>query len=433
MQEDDKAVVPVWMLNTGGEPVPEAELDSEMTPERLSELRSALAALAKQPVVTLEAYRAPEKVDRGRGHALSAASPLARDLSQLIQHTARNSEPMAKLAESGEVLYRMVVPAKVAAQLGQGAIQPMASKAAAGGIYSALMGSSGIAAKATFVPVTKATGLGAAGGVGAAAAGGAAVGGTIIAPLVLMAVAVGVTAHAERKRQEAIDHITDLLEQLHDDKLDDERNALDGCRGTIDKATSILLDQGKLGVSLGLDSAVHAISTAMARVERRLKKWEESLDGLPERGPVLLRDLIEAFPGIEREGGEFQAHVELAALSIALKQRVIVLQAVEHAQRDSGNPFQNFLNELSADRKSIEEMQARIMRVFARLGSIELSRPRGIRVPAFSAKEVDRLLRAQNKLHTMGYRALDHGAGEIAIDMIRSEDGSLVVLPADLV
>jgi hypothetical protein len=47
----------------------------------------------------------------------------------------------------------MVVPAKVAAQVGSGLIKPMASKAASGGVHSALMGSSKIAAQATFVPV----------------------------------------------------------------------------------------------------------------------------------------------------------------------------------------------------------------------------------------------------------------------------------------
>ena len=55
----------------------------------------------------------------------------------------------------------MVVPAKVAAQMGKGIVRPMTSKAAAGGIHSALVNSSGIAAQATFVPVAEASaGLG---------------------------------------------------------------------------------------------------------------------------------------------------------------------------------------------------------------------------------------------------------------------------------
>ena len=101
---------------------------------------------------------------------------------------------------------------------------------------------------------------------------------TVAAPLVLLAVAVGASAYADNQRQKAIEHITELLEQLHDDKLERERNELDGCRDAIDKATGLLLDRGKVGASLGLDSAVHAISTAIQNADRRVKKWEAALD-----------------------------------------------------------------------------------------------------------------------------------------------------------
>src|SRR3546814_1963748 len=91
------------------------------------------------------------------------------------------------------------------------------------------MGSSGVVAQATFVPVGQVASVGAVGGAGATAsaavAGGTAL--TVAAPLVLMAVAVGVSAHADRQRQQAIEHITDLLDQLHEDALDAERSDLD--------------------------------------------------------------------------------------------------------------------------------------------------------------------------------------------------------------
>jgi hypothetical protein len=95
---------------------------------------------------------------------------------------------------------------------------------------------------------------------------------TVAAPLVLMAVAVGASAYADHDRQKAVENITELLEKLHDDKLEAERSELDGCRDAIDKATALLLDRGKVGASLGLDSAVHAISTATQNAERRVKK-----------------------------------------------------------------------------------------------------------------------------------------------------------------
>ena len=113
-----------------------------------------------------------------------------------------------------------------------------------------------IAAQATFVPVkgqaaTAGAAVGSAGTAGVAAAGAGAL--TVAVPLVLMAVAVGVSAYADHQRQQAIERITELLELLHESKLVDERNALDGCRGAITKATALLLDKGRIGVSLGLD------------------------------------------------------------------------------------------------------------------------------------------------------------------------------------
>ena len=159
-----------------------------VAPQRFAELRNALAAMADVPIATLEAHPLPSNLDRGSGILLDAASPLARHLSQLIAQTPK----FMATGGTGEALYRMVVPAKVAAQVGGGLIKPMASKAASGGVHSALVGSSGIAAQATFVPVsgTAAAAAGAAGGSAATAGATAASAGalTVAAPLVLMAV-----------------------------------------------------------------------------------------------------------------------------------------------------------------------------------------------------------------------------------------------------
>lgn len=130
---------------------------------------------------------------------------------------------------------------------------------------------------ATFVPFAglsaaagAATGSAATAGVAVAAAGAL----TVAAPLVRMAVVVSVSAYAEYQRQIAIERITDLLEQLHESNLEEERNELDGCPDAIGKTTSILLDQGRIGLSLGLDSSSFAINTAIARTQRRLSKWQ---------------------------------------------------------------------------------------------------------------------------------------------------------------
>ncbi|PQM53307.1 hypothetical protein C5U48_05380 [Mycolicibacter virginiensis] len=430
MTDLDEPARPVWMLATQDIAVPAITGDAAMTSERLAELRTVLAALADAPVATLEAHPVPAKLDRRQGMRLDAASPLATHLSQLISQTSK----AVPSAATGETLYRMVVPAKVAAQVGGGMVKSMASKTVPGGIRSALLGPSGIAAHATFVPVAgKAAASGAAGGAaagaGVVAAGAGAL--TIAAPLVLMTVAVGVSAHAEQKRQQAIENIATMLMKLHDDALDRERVALSGCRAAIDKATAILLDEGQIGVGLGLDSAVYAIETAVAQAHQRLERWQRALDGLGDR-PVELAQLAKHFDGIDQhQGGDFRAHLELAELAISLKKRVIVLQAVEHAQLNPANLFENFIGALKRDQKSALDLETNITDVLRRLSSLQLDRPHGVRDIVFSRGEVDDLLRAAYRLRELG-DGIDTAerTSDVAIEMVRAGDGSVVVLPA---
>lgn len=432
MTTDNKALVPVWTLATEAVSVPNLLGDGSVTPARLAELRTALATLADSPIAMLEAHPMPSKRDPKGGIPLHAASPLARQLSQLVTNTAKSTPSKVDVAATGDVLYRMVVPAKVAAQVGKGLVKPMAAKGAAGGIHGALVNSTGIAAHATFVPVAgqaavagAATGSAATAGVAAATAGAL----TVAAPLVLMAVAVGVSAYAENQRQDALERITGLLEQLHEDNLESERSELDGCRDAIAKATSVLLDQGRIGLSLGLDSSSYAISTAIARTQRRLDKWKEALATLPD-GPVELGALTKAFPGINEEGGTFRAHLELARLAIALKRRVIVLQAVDHAQQDANNSFKSFIGSLRDDERSIDELELGISSVLHRLSTLELKRQGGFRSPVFMQGEVDDLLKAVYRLRAFGDAPTSSNYSDVAIEIARSSDGSLVVFPA---
>ncbi|MGC4763566.1 hypothetical protein ACLQ20_12000 [Micromonospora sp. DT46] len=434
MTTDNTAQVPVWTLATEAVSVPDLLSDEGMTPARLAELRTALATLADSPIATLEAHPVSIKRDRSGGISLHAASPLAQQLSHLVAQTAKSAPSTLNVAATGDVLYKMVVPAKVAAQVGKGLVQPMASKAAAGGIHSALVNSTGIAAQATFVPVAgkaavagAATGSATTAGVAVASAGAL----TVAAPLVLMAVAVGVSAYADRQRQEAIERITDLLEQLHEDKLENERSELDGCRDAIDKATSVLLDQGRVGLSLGLDSSSYAINTAIERTKRRLTKWQAALAALPD-GPVEIGTLTKAFPGVNEEGSAFRAHLEFARLAIALKRRVLVLQAVEHAQQaGTNNPFKSFIGTLRDDERRIDELESGIHSVLLRLSALELKRPAGFRSIMFTQGEVDDLLKAVYRLRALG-DGLNVGThqADVAIEIERGSDGSLVVFPA---
>jgi hypothetical protein len=198
----------------------------------------------------------------------------------------------------------------------------------------------------------------------------------------------------------------------------------------VDKATAVLLDQGKLGVSLGLDSAVHAIGKSLAAAERRLAGWQGILRRLPADQAVALDTVTEAFPGIDQAGGTFRAHLELADLAIALKRRVVVLQAVEHAQADPDNPFKTFTRALATDQQRVDALEAGIRNVLLHVSSLELTRPASKR-PAFTAAQVERLMRATTRIRRLGDGvAPDRPATDVTIDIARSTNGSLVVLPA---
>lgn len=413
--------VPVWTLAT--QQISDSIMPSEgsFTSARLTELRTVLASMADSPVVTLEAHDMPRGVDRTGGMRLGSASPLATQLAQLVKNT-----PKVTSEVDGETLYRMSVPAKVASQMGSGLVKPMMAKG--GGVHGALVGRTGIVAQASFVPV--------AGGAvgGSAATAGVAVGTagalTVAAPLVLMAVAAGMSVHAERKRAETLENITGLLEKLHDDALIRERNSLNACVDAIQNATAILLDRGKVGASIGLDSASHAISNAMATAEDRLARWQSALSAR-SGSRIELGPLKASFKGIDEEGGEFRVHLEIAALAIALKKRVIVLQAVEHAQMDEGNVFENFTRALRDNQERVAKLENGIRELLSNFASLELDRSRGVRDVVFRASEVDKLLDAAYRIRALG-AGTDNRAevSDVAIEIVQESDGSVVVFPA---
>src|SRR4051794_32472758 len=129
MNDNDAHVVPVWTLCTSeaNALVPAVADEGALTPERLAELRSALATFSSAPMVTLEAHPLAKRRRRSGGLPLDAVSPLAQELSRLVAAHAQSVPTIARVAESSEVLYRMVVPAKVAAQVGKGVVKPMKS------------------------------------------------------------------------------------------------------------------------------------------------------------------------------------------------------------------------------------------------------------------------------------------------------------------
>src|SRR3954454_8949684 len=115
MNDMDGTMVPIWTLSTTeGASVPAFISEDGLTPERLAELRTALAAFSSAPLVTLEAHPLPARREHSTGLTLHATSPLAQELSRLVAGNAQKVPAVTQVAESSEVLYRMVVPAKVA-------------------------------------------------------------------------------------------------------------------------------------------------------------------------------------------------------------------------------------------------------------------------------------------------------------------------------
>lgn len=122
--------------------------------------------------------------------------------------------------------------------------------------------------------------------------------------------------------------------------------------------------------------------------------------------------------------------LELAALAIALKRRVVVLQAVEHTLSDPDNLFENFARVLKADQQRLDELESGIAGVLVGLSVLELARPSGLR-PVFTTGEVDRLMRAAHHIRRLGDGAAVGGrATDVAIEIARGRDGSVVVFPA---
>ncbi|KRE63559.1 hypothetical protein [Nostocoides sp. Soil756] len=441
MARDDLVRVPVWTIAT--EPSKVAGLvprvpSGEITPERLEQLRDGLASLLDTPVVSLEAYPLPLEHQVHGGRVLDATTPLALSLTSLIQHSSEALRAAAPtVSRGGETLYRMVVPAKVAAQMGQGIARSMPSTQAAAGIYSGVLGPAGIVGQATFVPVTAAAvassegaaGVAAAGASGAVAAGG--VGAiTVAAPLVLLAIAVAATVYAEEQRRRALERITALLTELKQARLDDERDALRASSKAIDKAAAVLLDEGKIGHSLGLDSAVHNIDTAVEAAARRASEWQQELDSF-ENDRVSVERLRRAFPGIDQNAGEFRARLRMAAFAIATKRRIAVLQAVEHAQQGHEMTLPRFMSVLRTEQEAVDDLERQLASFLLSLARVQIQPPERFIDNLMTRGEVRDLLKWPTRLRELAESESPSIAGkeqDLEIAMVRDREGRVRVL-----
>ena len=83
-------------------------------------------------------------------------------------------------------------------------------------------------------------------------------------------------------------------------------------------------------------------------------------------------------------------HRELARLTIASKRRVLVLQAVEHAQMEGGSKsFSNFVSALWEDERGVKGLEPALSSVLLQLSALELKRNNSPLHPVSTPGEVD--------------------------------------------
>jgi hypothetical protein len=438
---ESKQDVAVWALTTDSAKTPsEVVLNGSsrtIDARRLEELRGALTGLLDTPLVTLEAYPLAEvaKLPDG-GRLLSATSPLALELSNLIARSAGSISKVAPAASSsGETLYRMVVPASVAAQVTRGVVRAMPSANVAGGVRSPLLGALGVVGHAAFVPVAAGAKGGAVAGAagvagGAAAVGGASVAITVAAPLVLMAVLAGVSVYAEKQRAEAFDRLTDLVNSLKRENLDREFHELNGCLKSLNGATALLVDGGRIGQTLGVSEAAHTIEVAVQRAASDLRRWRKSLNALVATNKIEVADLEREFPGIQQSDGEFRARIRLALFAVAMEKRLAVLQAVEHGDMAPDVSLVHFLAHLESGLDEVRTFEQGIAEFLRDLSQIQLVSNSKVSDRVMIRSEINSLLQWPTRLRVLAEQESPKAdaAGDFEIGLLRDADGNVRVL-----
>lgn len=423
--------LPFWILGSGPEealPIDVQVKAEGLTAEKLQQLRSALAAFADDPPVTLERYELPAGTIVG-GHAVAQGAPILKQLAEIVGPKAA---PAAKSPAGGETLYRMVVDQRIAGQLAQGLARPMG--AGDGGIYSAVLGKGGIISNARFVPAAAAEG----GGVGLAAAGGGAavgLGGAVVAavPFVILAIAAAGAIYTEEQRRRALERIESSLKELLQNDLDQEMAAINGAMPALAKATSLLVDEGRLGASLGIDSAAYAIDTAIERAKSRTQRWLQDVSLLSQKATV---DQIEkSFPGVKNGDGRFVAELRMAGLAIAAKRRCMVLQAVEHAQLNRGLSLRRFLAEIEREATALDELEASLIDLLTRLSELPIRVGSGIRGRILLSSDADELLKWPERLRDLRRSEAPrvNSSGHMEIGIVLGADGRARILEPSVV
>ena len=166
-----------------------------------------------------------------------------------------------------------------------------------------------------------------------------------------------------------------------------------------------------------------------AEIERRMIVLTEKTVPFEERGlsPAMVargRERLSATYGMPM-GSE--AATEAPATIDACRAYV---GARMHAPDRSLALLRGLRRRAHSDQQRLDELESSIAGVLLRLSALELARPQGLR-PVFTTGEVDRLMRAANRIHKLGDGVVFNSRNtDVAIEIARSEDGSVVVFPA---
>ena len=100
---------------------------------------------------------------------------------------------------------------------------------------------------------------------------------------------------------------------------------------------------------------------------------------------------------------------------------------------ETDNPFKSFASTLNADARSLDKLESGINSVLYRLSTLELkSNNRGFKKLAVSQKDVDSLLEMVYRLRSFESDInSENSRADVAIEIERKVDGSVVVFPAE--
>ncbi|MFA3894301.1 MULTISPECIES: hypothetical protein [Rhodococcus] len=98
---------------------------------------------------------------------------------------------------------------------------------------------------------------------------------------------------------------------------------------------------------------------------------------------------------------------------------------------DEANPFESFTRALKSDQQRVSKLESGIASLLMGLSELRLDRSHGVRDFVFKSSEVDKMLRTAYLLRELGDGvAMSDNESDVAIEIARRRDGSVVVFPA---